>query len=78
MEPGAPALLTFDEAGFAMGCSGRTVRRLVAHGQLDRVMVGSRPRVPRASVDRYIVEHMERPTPHAVARVAELRAQGRL
>lgn len=78
MEKGAPALLRYREAAIELACSVRTVRRLVAQGHLDRVYVASGPRVPRASVARFVAEHAERATPHAQVRVAELCAQGRL
>ncbi len=48
-----PLLLKHDEAGHLLGVSERTVRRLVAEGQLPAVPVGGAARVHRADVEAF-------------------------
>lgn len=46
-------LLTYKEASQVLGCSLRTVLRLVEEGRLPRVRLTSRcPRIPREAVER--------------------------
>jgi excisionase family DNA binding protein len=56
-------LVTPAEAAEALDVSERTLRRLVAEGQLPAVRVRGRLRVRPADLDRYVVEHLERATP---------------
>jgi excisionase family DNA binding protein len=51
-------MLTYREAGAALGVSDRTVRRMVADGELEAVDVASRSvRIPGEEIKRYIESH---------------------
>jgi len=58
---GAPALLTYKQAGKLLGRSQRTVRRDVSLGLLQVVRpAGGHPRIPRLVVEHLIREGMQR------------------
>ena len=48
-----PIALTYDEAGRLLGVSAKTVRRLVAAGELRAISVGSSPRIHREDLSEY-------------------------
>jgi excisionase family DNA binding protein len=52
--PGDAAAMTFAEAARALGCSTRTVSRLVGGGRLAAVGVGSGKRIPAVEVERFV------------------------
>jgi excisionase family DNA binding protein len=55
--------LTMDEAAAALGCSRRSMYRLVAHGEIEAVKVGSLTRVPIAVLENYLTSKLT-PPPH--------------
>lgn len=56
-------LLTYEETGHALGCSQRTVKRLVATGELTAVQVGrGTVRVRAADLDAYVQDLPALPT----------------
>lgn len=51
-------LLTVDEAAeYLGGLSAGTVRNWVSMKRIDHVKIGRLTRIPRAALDRYILEH---------------------
>jgi excisionase family DNA binding protein len=50
-------VLDYREAAAALGVSDRTVRRLVADGDLEAVNVRSSVRIPGEEIKRYIESH---------------------
>lgn len=49
-----PRLLTYEDAASALACSDRSVKRLVAGGQLRAVRVGGTARIRLADLDAYV------------------------
>ena len=47
-------LLTMKEACTALGCSRTTGYKLISDGKLDKVTVGSSPRITIASVEKLV------------------------
>jgi excisionase family DNA binding protein len=56
-----PELLTIDEAAESLRVTRRTIERLIARGELERVNVARTVRITRSSLDAYIAEHTTPP-----------------
>jgi excisionase family DNA binding protein len=56
-EPVPVLLLRTDDAAIAIGCSRKTVYRLIARGQLSSVRVGSDLRVSLSALHDFIRDH---------------------
>jgi excisionase family DNA binding protein len=50
-------LMTYADAALVLGCTPRTVRKLVETRQLDSIKVASLVRIESAAIDRYIDAH---------------------
>ncbi len=58
--------LDYDAAARQLDVSERTVRRLVASGQLQAITVGGRARrIPQAELERFVADRLDHPTPAA-------------
>jgi excisionase family DNA binding protein len=72
--------LTMDEAAAALGCSRRSMYRLVAHGEIEAVKVGSLTRVPISVLENYLTSKLTPPpvsSPPSVSRApAQWRGRG--
>ncbi|MBK1716356.1 helix-turn-helix domain-containing protein [Thiocystis violacea] len=64
-------LLTLNEAGESLRVSGRTVRRLIASGQIRSTRVGGSVRVSRVELERLIASGTEIVDTHAGAAACE-------
>lgn len=58
---GPPMLLTMPEAAAVLGLSERTIRRLVAAGEITPVKVLGRPRLRRDDLTAYVAGLSQRP-----------------
>jgi excisionase family DNA binding protein len=52
-------LLSIDECAEALGLSTWTIRRLLKHGKLPRVKIGSRVLVRASDIERFIQQHTD-------------------
>lgn len=52
--PDAPLLLTCLQVAALLGCSERTVKRLLSRRELTRRKVGGLTRIPRSSVEAFV------------------------
>lgn len=64
--PMAPQLLTYDAAASVLAVSERTVKRLVASGDLNAVRIGGGARIRTADLDAYVAAL----TPHSTGGAA--------
>ena len=55
---GAPLLLTPDEAGEVLRCSGETVKRYVRSGELQAFRHRGRVLIPEAAIERFVEERL--------------------
>lgn len=55
---GAPRLLTPDEAGELLRCSGETVKRYVRCGELQAFRHRGRVLIPEAAIERFVEERL--------------------
>ncbi len=53
-DPSEALAVTYDAAAKRLSVSPRTVRRLVASGELPRVDIGGRPRITTADIDAFV------------------------
>ena len=68
---GAPRLLTPDEAGEVLRCSGETVKRYVRSGELQAFRHRGRVLIPEAAIERFVEERLTGrvvPAPSVVGR----------
>ena len=56
----APRLLTPDEAGELLRCSGETVKRYVRSGELQAFRHRGRVLIPEAAIERFVEERLTR------------------
>ena len=64
----APRLLTPDEAGEILRCSGETIKRYVRSGELRAFRHRGRVLIPERAVERFVEERLTTPAdaqPHA-------------
>src|SRR5258708_15565337 len=69
--------LTMDEAAAALGCSRRSMYRLVAHGEIEAVKVGSLTRVPITVLENYLTSKLTPPLPLTPSPAPQAPAQWR-
>ena len=61
-DAGVALALDYAEAGRLLGCSSRTIRRLVDAGHLRPIQVGpSSPRIPRSELERFVADQLDTP-----------------
>ena len=73
----APRLLTPDEAGELLRCSGETVKRYVRSGELQAFRHRGRVLIPDAAIDRFVEERLTAPARTSRTRVGRQRAHQR-
>ncbi|GAB3993469.1 hypothetical protein GCM10028771_18500 [Nocardioides marmoraquaticus] len=60
MTTAAPLLVSQDEAARQLGVERTTIWRMCCRGDLDRVHIGRRSLVTRASIEAYIASQLQR------------------
>jgi excisionase family DNA binding protein len=61
LAPRVKLALTMDEVAHALGCSRRSVYRLLARGEIEAVKVGSLTRIPVTVLEYYVAKQLAGP-----------------